>query len=134
MQAPAPDAIPPDPATGTPAQRRMPLLLIAPSPTYNTGLLFAVIVLGIGYAVWLYLRSTITGSNFWDAAVGVLLGIYICSRPVGNLMDMIYGQNIRWKELKKRAGITWLIMNFMATFVGWATIVLGATRMVRPEY
>lgn len=132
MQAPAPDALPPDRPTGAPLQRP-PTLLIAPLPTYNTGLLVSVIVLGVIYAAWLYVRSTITGSNFWDAALGVLLGIYICSRPVSNLLDMIYAQNIRWKDLKKRAGITWLVMNFVTTFVGWATIVLGATRMVRPD-
>lgn len=132
MQAPAPDAPPPNRPTGTPLQLP-PSLLIAPLPTYNTGLLCSVIVLGIIYAAWLYTRDTLTGSNFWDAAVGVLLGIYICSRPVSNLMDLIYAQNVRWTELKKRAGMTWLVMNFLTTFVGWATIVLGAMRMVRPE-
>lgn len=124
MQAPAPDK---------PTIPRPEPMLIAPLPTYNTGLLCVVIVLGVIYAAWLYTRQTITGSNFWDAAVGVLLGIYICSRPVSNLMDMLYAQNVRWKELKKRAGMTWLVMNFITTFVGWATIVLGATRMVRPD-
>lgn len=132
MQAPAPDALPPDRPAAAPLPRS-PTLLVVPLPTYNTGLLCSVIVLGIVYALWLYIRSTITGSNFWDATIGVLLGIYICSRPVSNLLDMIYAQNVRWKELKKRAGMTWLIMNFITTFVGWATIVLGATRMVRPE-
>lgn len=120
------------PVTDQPPPPRPEPLLIAPLPIYNTGLLCLVVVLGAIYAAWLYTRQTITGSNFWDAAIGVLLGIYICSRPVSNLMDMLYAQNVRWKELKKRAGMTWLIMNFITTFVGWATIVLGATRMVRP--
>lgn len=120
MQAPLP----------TPANEP---LLVVPRPHYNTILLCVVVVLGVVYGAWLYTRPSITGSNFWDATLGVLLGIYICSRPVGNLMDMLYTQNIRWYELKQRAGMIWLIMNFVTTFVGWATIVLGATRMVRPE-
>jgi hypothetical protein len=132
MQAPLPDALPPDPPASESLQRPR-TLLIAPLPTYNTGLLASVIVLGVIYAAWIYVRNAITGSNFWDATIGVLLGIYICSRPVSNLLDMIYAQNIRWKDLKKRAGMTWLVMNFVTTFVGWATIVLGATRMVRPD-
>ncbi len=126
MQAPAASPPPTQPS-------RQPPLLIAPQQQYNTGLLCAVVVPAIIYAAWLSTRQTITGSNFWDAALGVLLGIYICSRPVGNLMDMLYTQNIRWQDLKKRAGVVWLVMNFITTFVGWATIVLGATRMVRPD-
>ena len=120
------------PATSPPPSRQPPLL-IAPKQQYNTGLLCVMVLLGVVYAAWLYKHQTLTGSNFWDAAVGVLLGIYICSRPVGNLMDMLYTQNIRWQELKKRAGVIWIAMNFVTTFVGWATIVLGATRMVRPD-
>lgn len=104
----------------------------APAPQYNTGLLCTMVAVGVIHAAWLYTRHTITGSNFWDAVLGVLLGIYICSRPVGNLLDMLYTQNIRWTELKKRAGVLWLVMNFITTVTGWATIVLGATRMVRP--
>jgi hypothetical protein len=92
-----------------------------------------MVLLGIGYATWIHLRQTITGDNLWDAIIGVLLGIYICSRPITNLMDMIYTQNICWQDLLKRAGVLWLVMNFITTFTGWATIVLGATRMVRPE-
>lgn len=110
-----------------------PTLLVAPRQQYNTGLLCAVVVPAIIYAAWLYTRLSITGSNFWDSAIGVLLGIYICSRPVGNLMDALYTQKFRWKEVRQRAGMIWLVMNFVTTFVGWATIVLGATRMVRPD-
>ena len=122
MQAPAPQK----PIT--------PPLLIAPQPNFNTGLLVALVGVGVVYAVLLHLFHTITTSNFWDAVIGVIAGIYICSRPVANLMDMLYLQNIRWRDLQKRAGMTWLIMNFVTTFTGWATIVLGATRMVRPEW
>ena len=117
----------------SPPPSKEPPLLIAPRHKLNTGLLCVMVLLGVTYAAWLYTRQTVTGSNFWDATLGVLLGIYICSRPVGNLMDMLYTQNIRWQELKQRAGIFWLVMNFVTTFTGWATIVLGATRMVRPE-
>ncbi len=119
------------------AERKQPLaeppLLIAPRQNFNTGFLISMVIVGLIYGVWIYLRDTITGSNLGDAATGVLLGIYICSRPVSNLMDMLYTQNIRWNELRKRAGIMWLAMNFITTFAGWATIVLGATRMVRPD-
>lgn len=126
MQAPSTSPQPPM----QPAQAP---LLVAPRQQYNTGLLCAVVVPALVYAAWLYTRHTITGSNFWDSAIGVLLGIYICSRPVGNLMDGLYTQRFRWNELKQRAGMVWLVMNFVTTFVGWATIVLGATRMVRPD-
>lgn len=126
MQAPSTSPQPPM----QPAQAP---LLVAPRQQYNTGLLCAVVVPALVYGAWLYTRNTITGSNFWDSAIGVLLGIYICSRPVGNLMDGLYTQRFRWNELKQRAGMVWLVMNFVTTFVGWATIVLGATRMVRPD-
>ena len=119
--------------TPTSKKTSEPPLLIAPRQNFNTGLLIAMVALGVGYALWLYLHPTITGSNLGDAAIGVFLGIYICSRPVSNLMDLLFTQNIRWNQLKARAGVLWLLMNFITTFAGWATIVLGATRMVRPD-
>lgn len=128
-------AVPPDspPPAGPHAAPSQPPLLIAPRQGYHSGLLITMVLLGIGYATWIHLHQTITGDNLWDAIIGVLLGIYICSRPITNLMDMIYTQNICWQDLMKRAGVMWLVMNFITTFTGWATIVLGATRMVRPE-
>jgi hypothetical protein len=118
----------------TPSSKKTePPLLIAPQQNFNTGLLLTMVALGFLYALWLYLRPSITGSNLGDSAIGVLLGIYICSRPVSNLMDLLFTQNVRWNQLRARAGIMWLVMNFITTFAGWATIVLGATRMVRPD-
>lgn len=106
-------------------------LLVAPLPTYNTRLLCLVMIPALVYGIWLYWNNGITGSHFWDAVIGILLGIYICSRPVSNLLDMIYTQRIQMRHLKERAGMTWLLMNFLTTFVGWASIVLGAVQMVR---
>lgn len=119
--------------TGPHAQASAPPLLIAPQREFRSGLLVSVSLLGMAYVTWIYLQGHVIERPLWDATLGVLLGLYICSRPITNLMDMIYTQNIRWQDLRQKAGLRWIVLNFLTTFIGWATIVVGATQMVRPE-
>jgi hypothetical protein len=110
-----------------------PPLLIAPQSDFNTGLMAVLTLLGAAYCAWMRFEGSLTGNHFWDATCGVLLGIYICSRPATNLMDMLYTQKILPRDLHKRAGKLWLLMNFITTFSGWASIVMGAMQMVKPD-
>ncbi len=91
--------------------------------------------LASAYIAWLLSQGTITGRNNWDAVLGILLGLYICSRPVGNALDLLFTQDSgRWPHLFKRAGLTWLLVNLFVLLTGWVVIFLGATRLPRPNY
>ena len=93
----------------------------------------AVSALGFAYCAWIRWQVTLTHDHFWDAVIGVLLGIYICSRPATNLLDQLYTQRLSWRDLSKKAGRLWLVMNMVTGFIGWATIVVGAMQMVLPD-
>lgn len=104
-----------------------------PQP-YKTSMLWAMLILAAIYATWLLSQGTITGYNVWDGALGLLLGLFICSRPVGNAMDLLFSElGSRWPDLMRRKGVTWMAMNLLVLLVGWFIVFLGATRLPRPQ-
>lgn len=104
-----------------------------PHGQYNLGILALMLGLAAAYTTWLLWRGTITGRHSWDGILGVLLGLYICSRPVGNALDLLFSQDSgRWPGLFKRAGLTWLAFNALVLLAGWFIVALGATRLPRP--
>lgn len=101
---------------------------------YRLGVLSLLLALAAIYTVWVLWRGTITGRHSWDGVLGVLLGLYICSRPVGNALDILFSQDSgRWRDLFKRAGITWLVFNLLVLIAGWFIVALGATRLPQPN-
>ena len=70
-----------------------------------------------------------TGSRLIDGSIGVLLGLYICSRPAGNAVDLLFYERGAFHRITSGwAGITWLVLNLVVLFLGWTVIVAGATR------
>ena len=106
-----------------------------PHRQYSLSFLWLMICLAAAYASCLWSQGTITGRNTWDGVLGVLLGLYICSRPVGNALDLLFSQDSgRWPDLFRRSGLTWLALNCMVLLVGWFLVFLGATRLPRPNW
>lgn len=104
-----------------------------PDP-YRTGALWCMTALAAIYATWLLARGTITGRNLWDGVIGLLLGLFICSRPVGNAMSLLFSQiSSNWPDLMRRKGISWMVMNLFVLLLGWFVVFLGATRLPRAE-
>lgn len=101
---------------------------------YRLSVLWLMLVLAVGYTAWLLMRGGITGRHTWDGILGVMLGLYMCSRPVGNALELLFSQDSgRWPGLLRRAGLTWLGMNLLVLMAGWFVVVLGATRLPRPN-
>lgn len=105
-----------------------------PHRQYSLTVLWVLAALALAYAAWLLSEGTITGRNTWDAVLGVLMGLYICSRPVGNALDLLFTQDSgRWPNLFRRAGLTWMALNLVVLLMGWFIVFLGATRLPRPD-
>jgi hypothetical protein len=101
---------------------------------YSVGVLWFMIALAAAYTGWLLSEGTITGRNTWDGVIGVLLGLYVCSRPVGNALDLLFSQDSgRWPDLFRRSGLIWMALNFLVLLIGWFLVTLGATRLPRPN-
>ncbi len=95
----------------------------------NTGWLVGVIVLAAVYAGLLYFGGTLTGTARLDGIVGVVLGLFICSHPSANVVDvLIFGRILGRQGMSKRTYILWWVLNVVVLIVGFIVIVSGTTR------
>ncbi len=95
----------------------------------NTGWLVGVIVLAIVYAALLYFGGTLTGTARLDGIVGVVLGLFICSHPSANVVDvLIFGRILGRQGMSKRTYILWWVLNAVVFVIGFIVIVSGTTR------
>jgi hypothetical protein len=95
----------------------------------NIKMLWAPIFLGIAYSGLIYYQRTMTGLDEVDGIIGVLLGLYICSHPAANVVDMLfYRQGARHPFSSRRSAVLWLVLNMMVLLIGWVTIFVGMIR------
>ena len=88
-------------------------------------------VIGIGYASLVYSRSTLTGMNDLDGIIGVVLGLYICSHPAANLVDMLFfRRGARRQFSSRRSAVSWLLLNMLVLFIGAIVIFFGTTQLI----
>jgi hypothetical protein len=93
--------------------------------------LWALVLLGIAYSSLLYYQRTLTGTDKMDGVIGVLLGLYICSHPAANVVDMLfYGRGARRQFSSRRSAVFWLALNMLVLLTGWLAIFLGTTRLI----
>jgi hypothetical protein len=101
----------------------------------KSAILSGMIGLAILYGVLLVLLKTLTGNPTLDGAAGVLLGLYICSHPSANLVDMIFfARSAGFRALSRRAAFGWLALNLAAFIAGWLVIVAGTTRFINQPH
>ena len=97
----------------------------------NSQKLWALILLGIVFSGLLYCRITLTGADSLDGILSVLFGLYICSHPAANMVDLLFfrrGGGFRFPS--SRSAALWLILNLLVLLIGWAVIFLGTTRLI----
>ena len=97
----------------------------------NIKALWALVLLGISCSSLLYYQIVPTGLNNAEGAFGVLLGLYICSHPAANVVDMLFfSRGDRSWFTPKRSAILWWALNMLAFLIGWVSIFLGTTRLI----
>jgi hypothetical protein len=93
--------------------------------------LWALVLLGAGYSTLLYSRRTLTGRHNVDGILSMLLGLYICSHPAANLVDILFfSRGSRDQFSSRRSFFLWLTLNVVVFVVGWMVIFLGTTHLV----
>jgi hypothetical protein len=86
--------------------------------------------MAIAYAVLLHVMPTVTGSIRMDGIIGVLLGLYICSYPAANFLNMIlYGGRNAPKFSSLWSALLWLAFNMLVMAAGWFDIFIGITTL-----
>jgi uncharacterized membrane protein YGL010W len=95
----------------------------------NIKILWVLILLGITYSGILHYQRTLTGMDEVDGIIGVLLGLYICSHPAANVVDMLFfRRGARHPFSSKRSAVLWLALNMLVLLIGWIVIFIGTTR------
>ena len=77
----------------------------------------------------LQFRLPFTGKAQLDGSVGVVLGLFIASRPASHMVDVIlYRGRGRLSAREIRAELFWVVFNVLVLLAGFLVIVLGTTR------
>ena len=100
----------------------------------NTVILSIMLVVGIIYLVLLNYQHPLTHSFKVDGILSVLLGLYICSHPVANILDLIlYRRFIHRKNSHPSSEWLWWLLNAVVLFTGWWVIFVGMLRFSAPS-
>jgi len=90
-----------------------------------------LILLGIAYSILLYFQRTLTGMSNVDGILGVLLGLFLCSHPAANVVDMLFFRRFTQLQfLSRRSAVLWLALNILVLLIGWMVIFAGTTRLI----
>ncbi len=95
----------------------------------NFGMLGIMALLALAYAVTIYVWRPLSTAHKVEGSLGILLGLFICSKPAANLLDMLFDLlSNRFQHDSGLLLVFWLILNFLVMLIGWFVITLGATR------
>ena len=98
---------------------------------HKVRVLWLMILLALAYGSFLYFLHTLTGTRVTDGVIGVLLGLYICSHPAANLVDILFfSRGAQGQFSPRRSFFLWLALNMLVFVVGWVVIFLGTTHLV----
>jgi hypothetical protein len=101
----------------------------------RSGTLAALLLPGGIYLIWQSSLPRVTAHDSIFGIAGVLLGLFICSRPATNAIDVLVFERLTLKRVMSGAkGFAWLLLNALVMLVGWFVIVAGALRIsIQPE-
>jgi hypothetical protein len=87
------------------------------------------------YLVWQQSLPAITNHDSTYGIAGMLLGLFICSKPARNGIDVLIFERVSARRaLKGMSGLSWLVLNAAVMLVGLFVIMVGALRMsIHPD-
>jgi hypothetical protein len=94
-------------------------------------MLLALMLPAILYGWLLSELGTLTGTLFWDGVLGVAIGLYICSHPVSNAIDLLFlDHGIMRHGVGDTHGFAWYGLNLIVMCVGCLVTIVGLTRFI----
>ncbi len=89
-----------------------------------------MLLLAVIYGSLIYFWLGTARNNRLIGIIGVLLGLYICSQPAANAVDLLFFERGAVRRLAKDwSGMGWLMLNLLVLLAGWLVIVIGTTRL-----
>ncbi len=87
-----------------------------------------LILLVTVYVVLIGALPTLTGSFTADGIIGVLLGLYTCSQPAANVIDLLFFERNMLRHLPRWLVLGWVALNLLGLAAGYVAIVTGVMR------
>jgi hypothetical protein len=92
-------------------------------------MLWAIVMVALAYGGLLVAYSTLTGEYRIDGAIGVALGLYVCSHPASNVLDLLFAEGgASRRSSADQHGLLWYALNLLVLLVGWSVVLLGIIR------
>ena len=83
------------------------------------------------YAVLITELGALSSNLLLDGAIGVGLGLFICSYPASAAVDLLYLDRMAFQQLVSEwADLAWVGLNLVVMVVGCLVTIVGATRFV----
>lgn len=96
----------------------------------NYRTLWVLIGTALLFGLLFVIRQPLIISNKVDGLIAVVFGLYICSHPAANFLDMLlYRRSSLYQPGTPRAELIWLSFNLLVLLVGWIVIFMGTTRL-----
>jgi hypothetical protein len=68
-----------------------------------------------------------------DGSIGLALGLFICSHPAANAVNLLFFQRDRLRQLSEWSIVGWLALNLVVLLAGWLVIFDGILRLITPK-
>jgi hypothetical protein len=93
--------------------------------------LWMQIVLALAYSVPICFLGTVTNNPVLDGLIGGTLGLYICSQPARNTIDVLFADRFALRRIWSTwAGSGWLTLNAVVLLAGTLVIFLGMVSLI----
>ena len=93
-------------------------------------MLWVLILLALVYGSLIHYLHTLTGIALLDGSIGLALGLYICSHPAANAVNMLFFERDSLRQLSEWSVVRWLALNLLVLLAGWMVIFIGLRRLV----
>jgi hypothetical protein len=101
-----------------------------PKRSRNYRTLWVLLGAALLYGAVFVLSHPMIINNKVDGLIAVVFGLYICSHPAANFLDMLlYRRSSLYQPGTPRAELIWLAFNLLVLLVGWIVIFMGTTRL-----
>ena len=79
-----------------------------------------------------YFFEILIYSDRVDGLFGMLLGLYICSHPAANVLDILLFMKPEIREglITSNQGRFWLLLNLLTFLAAWVVVFAGILRFV----
>ena len=94
----------------------------------SSGVLWTFLLLALGYSALLFAYGPLTGETLIDGAIGIVLGLYVCSHPASNVLDLLFVDGGIVRRGSEERGVAWYVLNLLVLMAGWFVVWTGLTR------